>query len=433
MTLHAKNKELAICLKLIEQKLAWGSGEDWATDDFEKLSDLIRAETKVHLSVSTLKRLWGRVRYESTPTRTTLNALTCFLGYQNWHVFRQHIQQSTAEMSNTEEEEDSIPKLERAESSVAKYRWWIVSVSVLVALFGATLFLVQFSPKNPASKEFKFSSKPVTTGIPNSVVFSYDAKAAGIEPVYIQQSWDSTRRVSVDKNGTYHTAIYYEPGFYQAKLVVGSQIIKEHPLIVPTEGWLATISTETVPIYLEQKSYLRSDELHLPIDTIISQGIKMQPQAPVIKYFNVGNFEAIGLNDFSFSTRVKNTYGGGNSACQFSSIILLTDGMPISIPLSQKGCVSELSLLDGERVISGKENDLSSFGIATDDWIEVACKSSAGKMIDYYINGALVYRSVLPAQKLKILGLIYAFRGAGAIKEVQLADSKRVVFKAFPA
>src|SRR6266481_242088 len=85
-----KEKQLLLlCRKLIEQSLNWGDGSIWSNDDFEQLSEKIFDKTKVKLSVSTLKRIWGKVRYENFPTTATLNALTGFLGYESWRDFKQ--------------------------------------------------------------------------------------------------------------------------------------------------------------------------------------------------------------------------------------------------------------------------------------------------------------------------------------------------------
>lgn len=84
------NKEehsLKKCREVIEKKLAWGSSERWQNQDFENLSERIFEETRVQLSISTLKRLWGKIPYDSTPNLGTLNALAQFAGYDNWRVF----------------------------------------------------------------------------------------------------------------------------------------------------------------------------------------------------------------------------------------------------------------------------------------------------------------------------------------------------------
>ena len=85
-----KEKQLLqLCCRQIEDTLNWGGGEAWSNDDFEHLSEKIFEKTKVRLSISTLKRIWGKVRYENSPTTATLNALAGFLGFESWREFRQ--------------------------------------------------------------------------------------------------------------------------------------------------------------------------------------------------------------------------------------------------------------------------------------------------------------------------------------------------------
>ncbi|MGE8293870.1 MAG: hypothetical protein ACN6ON_19415, partial [Sphingobacterium sp.] len=72
----------------IENQLEWGETTSWSTADFEKLSEKIQEKTGVILSVSTLKRIFGRVDYQSTPSLTTLNTLAQFIDYEDWRTFR---------------------------------------------------------------------------------------------------------------------------------------------------------------------------------------------------------------------------------------------------------------------------------------------------------------------------------------------------------
>jgi hypothetical protein len=250
------------------------------------------------------------------------------------------------------------------------------------------------------------------------------------DSVYIQQSWDSTRRVAVDKNGKSHTAIYYEPGFFQAKLVAGNRVVKEHPLIIPTDGWLGTITAQKMPVYLDSSEFIEKDQLNLPTATIGKHNINMEPSAPLTKYFNVGNFEPVPLRDFSFTTQLKQQYKNGAAACQFSWVVLMTDGMPVVVQLAQKGCISELNLMDGKMMVSGKKNDLSAFGVDFSEWVKVDCKTNGNK-IDYFINGHLAYSSALPSENMKIVGIVFGFQGTGAVKAIKLYRSNALVFEAF--
>ncbi len=55
--------------------------------DFTFLRDQIYARTRVILSDTTLKRVWGYVNYDHAPSLRTLNTLAQFLGFQDYKQF----------------------------------------------------------------------------------------------------------------------------------------------------------------------------------------------------------------------------------------------------------------------------------------------------------------------------------------------------------
>lgn len=55
--------------------------------DFKRLSNLIFESTREYISDTTLMRLWGYVRSESSPSKNTLNVLSRFLGYTDFAEF----------------------------------------------------------------------------------------------------------------------------------------------------------------------------------------------------------------------------------------------------------------------------------------------------------------------------------------------------------
>src|ERR1700761_1740274 len=74
-------------IRLYEEKTGWGDSSQWSNQDFLQLSEHIREKTGVMISHVTLKRIWGKVKYESLPNTHTLNTLVQFLGYENWRDF----------------------------------------------------------------------------------------------------------------------------------------------------------------------------------------------------------------------------------------------------------------------------------------------------------------------------------------------------------
>lgn len=73
--------------RLFEKKTGWGDSDLWSNQDFLELSEMIFDQTGKTLSHVTLKRIWGKVRYESLPHTSTLNTIVQFLGYRNWRDF----------------------------------------------------------------------------------------------------------------------------------------------------------------------------------------------------------------------------------------------------------------------------------------------------------------------------------------------------------
>ncbi|HWV33899.1 MAG TPA: hypothetical protein VN038_29790 [Dyadobacter sp.] len=414
--------ELQRCKAVIEDKLGWGPADGWQTADFENLSELILNETGVSLSTSTLRRIWGRTEYNHLPSGTTLNTLARFAGAGDWRAF---VKQNRVVATELGEE------LPLAVASKNARSWkklaWIASTVVVVILAG----MLAFDKGEPQLEKsaYIFESRPVTRGIPNSVIFTYDASASPTDSVFIQQSWDNTRRVLVDKNLHKHTSVYYEPGSYKAKLVIGDQIVQEHKLLVGTDGWSALIDQPKMPVYLKREEFLRADGIGTSTKIIEQKNIALQPEPPLIKYFNVGNFEPVALSDFSFLTEIKNEYGEGAAACQLTYISLLTDDAPIVIPLSAKGCVSDLYLMSVDDYLSGKKADLSALGVDFSDWVRVLCAASGGK-IRYSINGRQAFEFPVPNRPIKILGLAFGFRGTGSVRNISLQSGGKPVFEA---
>ncbi|SHM04384.1 hypothetical protein [Mucilaginibacter sp. OK098] len=410
-------------IAIIEQQLDWGDSSAWQSRDFEVLSQLIYDKTKVSLSESTLRRIWGRVEYKHLPSTTTLDTLAQFAGFENWRTF---IKQNTDKAPGIA---TNMPQVKQTEKNGINVTY-IILIIILVATGAVSFFIIKRADTGINNADYKFSSQRLTNAIPNSVIFNYDAVNAPIDSVYVQQSWDPHTKTLVDKKMHQHTSVYYEPGFYQAKLLVGKKVVKEHKLMIPTEGWLGLIEDKPVPVYLNPQDFIQKDMLNLPVAVIQQKNMSMQPKPTYVKYYNVGNFTPVPVNNFSYSAEIKNGYKDGEAACQFAAVALITDSGPIIIPLSIKGCVSELTLFSVDWIISGKTANFSGFGVDLSNWVRVSCKSTA-KTIRYYVNDKQVFEFQLPANNVKIVGVWFGFQGTGAVRNIELKGQDKMVFKAF--
>ncbi|PQA55130.1 hypothetical protein [Siphonobacter curvatus] len=407
----------------IEKKLAWGPSDSWQNSDFEVLSEQIFDQTQVRLSTSTLRRLWGRVRYDHLPSITTLNTLAKYLGHADWRIFRQFVDQN---------QQTDPPAHQPARRLFYRTKWrqyiWIISGLFLTGLLVTYVMYDRLQPNQHPT--YRFASRAITRSIPNSVVFSYDASAASTDSIFIQQSWDPSRRQRVDRQAHAFTSLYYYPGTYEARLLVGTHTVRKHTVVIPTEGWLALIDRKPVPIYLAKSAIGDAAGLNVSLETIQANGIPLQPDPPAVHYYNVGNFEPVSTDDFNFSCQLKNTYGQGAGICQHTSVVLFTEGSAISIPLSQNGCISSLKLFAIDTLINGQSTDLSSFGTTYKDWVKVSCKGNK-RFLLFYMNDQLIFQLPAPKYASKIVGLGYGFEGTGAIRQIRLLTGKQTIYQAF--
>ena len=261
---------------------------------------------------------------------------------------------------DTNDESSKITKRKPRKKPVAIFAIVGVLVGAVAVIFYFTSFDTAKPNIDPA--KFSFSSKKVVdVGVPNTVIFDYDATAAKpSDSVFIQQSWDKRLSRLVARDQRQHTSIYYYPGFFQAKLRVNDQIVKQHDLFIKSNGWLPLVDVSPVPVYFKPGDIVSNGVIGLPLDKIISNNIDLQPKAPWVGYYNVGDFGDIVSDDFVFETEVKNEYSEGSAACQHTEVHVLFEGAAMVIPLSIPGCVSELSFGD----MSGKKLDLSRLGVA---------------------------------------------------------------------
>ncbi len=419
------SSELKRLLNIIEQQLDWGDASVWQSKDLEILSELIFEKTKVSLSASTLRRVWGRVEYNHLPSGTTLDTLARFAGFDNWRAFMKrngHTETQTVELPTTEIKSTEIKR---------KTGWGLKLALILIGVAAVSLISI-YAKKAPSAPKgpYLFNTRPVTRTIPNSVIFTYDVKTNPGDSVFIQQSWDPDTRVSVDKSKHQFTSVYYSPGFYHAKLLVNNKIVKERLLMIPTTGWLGLIEQRPIPVYIDSAEFIGKDVMGISTSVITQKNIPLAPQPPAVAYFNVGNFTPVPLKDFSFSAKIRNDYHDGAAACQFLQIILFTDNTPVIIQLSAKGCISNLSLLNGRFFESGKDHDLSGFGTDLSKWVKVSCHSNKDK-IQYFVDDKLVYESQLPLYNENIVGMGYSFQGTGSVKNIELSKGPQSVFKAF--
>lgn len=417
--LHLKNS--------IENQLEWGETAHWSTADFEKLSDKIQEKTGVILSVSTLKRIFGRIDYQSKPALTTLNTLARYVDHEDWRAFRNAYAQKYIPQEQALHKSAFEPKVKKRKQHGPIFIIAISSVFVLVlvGLFG-NRFIPNKKPINNSA--FHFSSKTMLTeGLPNSVVFNYDASAANEnDSVFIAQSWDTSRKIQVDRKGKHHSAIYYYPGYFRAKLIIGNKIVREHDIQIKTNGWLGLVEAASgkEPLYFKKTEIVLTHETAITQELLNSYNVDLLPDAPLVRLYNQKDMTGVMTDNFSFETDIKTGASNNGNNCQRVEVLLQAKNDIIIVPLVNTACIGDIALTAGGFYTDSKQDDLSGFGCDLSKWtkLKIVCKN---QQVKFWINDKPTYTTMIKNAPTEIVGLQYRFKGAGFVRNTRLSGSER--------
>lgn len=420
MELEIDNTLINSCLRKIEDQLGWGDSQGWSTQDFESLSKKIQEATGVALSVATLKRIWGKVRYESKPTITTLNALAQYLGYENWLVFKQKNANAVNGSGHYKNSTDKDLQQKRPNNKIIA----IISLT-LVAVLAYLFYPITKATTTLNPDDFKFSSKKVVgEGVPNSVIFEYDATAAGPDDsIFIQQSWDKRLSTQVARDQHQHTSIYYHPGFFEAKLRINQTVVKEHNLFITTKGWTSMVDLKPVPVYFKEDDVKSNGHLGIAIEQLQLNNIHLQPHPPYVAYYNMGEFGDAQSDDLVVESSFRNSYAEGANVCQFTEIRIQFAGGALIIPLSAKGCVSALKFMN----LGGKKTDLSALGCDFTDWVNFKLTIHPDSFV-VHIKDNEPLEFPIDFKPRKFVGIGYTFQGTGQVDFIRISNQAGKIY-----
>ena len=424
------------CRALIGNSLGWGDAAFWTNEDFETLSESIFDKTGIRLSVSTLKRVWGKVKYDSSPNMATLNALARYVGFEGWRAM---LSAASADKSLAPADAEGIvpnnhpPTINHpAQSQPAANAPnqpqpalrskpttpIIIATIAIVALL--SLLSARLIHADKTTNPLRFEAHRTSDDLPNSVVFDYDATSFSPHSVIIQQSWDNRRRESVNPAGTQHTSIYYSPGYFRAKLIVDGEIKRQTDVFIPSKGWKGIIQHEPLPVYLSPDE-VKQDSGFMGISkTTLKEKTGSGIFSGVwVDFANVREFPGITGDHFTLETTVRNTSKVEECLCRKVQIILVGKLSAIIIPLCDKGCISDIGLYFGSGGFSGKDHDLSAFGCDFSQWQQIKC-TEADHHFEIQLNGRTIFLRDKVGSIGDIMGVRVVFEGTGLIKDLHL-------------
>ena len=406
---------------LVEKKFLLGASDGKLKQrELEYLGQKIEEKSSIKLSISTLKRLW-RNDLNQFPHPSTLDALVSLLDFKDWQEFKKinaHLLKD-AEPHAGKTEKKRIPHVP------------VVVVGLVFLLIGAVILLQGFNSKDDRvivkGKVGFTTDKTVSSGVPNTVMFHYDLSAVQADSFFIQQSWNPRDKVAVHHSKNYYSAIYYTPGFHFARIMANDSILKFANVHIKSDGWLPLIKydlSDKRPFYLDVNAVRSGGMLRIDNDILQKAGIDVGKEF-FLRYYNVRDFDKITSNNFDLETRLRCEKTSGVVTppllCPQMELMLITEENVFFVPITTKGCISELELLIGDVYKGGKDNDLSALGTDPYLWQTLRIKNE-NKHATIFLNGEPVHEVEYTKDFGDIKGMIFTFTGPGAIDYVTVKN-----------
>ena len=415
---RSEQQFIDLCKKQIEQKFSFGNGNGYTQRDLEVLCSQIEQKTGVIISLSTMKRLW-KDSYKLSPQIATLNALAILLDYKDWQDF----------------------KLVNQKKPNAKTPNWAILTLVSLTVVGVLIFWLAAKTAGPRKGKslgeapkingpvYFGASTTVASGIPNTVIFSYDVSNVVADTFYIQQSWNPDHKVGLSSKDSVLTSIYYESGFHRARLIANDSVIARQPIHVLSNGWEPHIyrhDSDPELVDLKNETFINKGQLHLDSAVLVKRHIDFAERF----HTRITNSQVFNLDsdNFSFSTRMK-ADPVFHQVCPWMDLIIVTDVNTFSVSWTGKGCEKNAAYKLGEIFRSGKNNNLSELGCNVYEWQELEIQVKDRHAV-IYLNGQPSYRETYKEDFGKIVALIYIFDGTGSIDYAKLEDGiEQIVFE----
>jgi len=259
-------------------------------------------------------------------------------------------------------------------------------------------------------------------------MFNYDLSGVEADSFFIQQSWNPRDKVPIDPEKKYYSIIYYTPGFHFARIMANDSILKFEKVHIKTEGWLPLVKYD-----LGDKKLMSVDPhavkgvgiIHAPNEALYKANVDLSKDF-FLRYYNIRDFDGITSADFDLETRFKCdklSFEGRTSSvlCPMIELMIITEQNVFFVPLTSKGCVSELDLLVGNIYKEGKDHDLSAFGTDVYAWQTLGIRNE-NKNVTIFLNDSPIHKLQYKEDFGKIKGLIFTFTGPGSVDYLRLKN-----------
>lgn len=432
---HNKSNEdfiyLEMCLSLIQEKLEWGSAEKWTNNNYERLHALISEKTGVHISITTLNRIFGK-KYTTSkdyynPQLATKNALAQFLDYKNWNEFKLKnenlIQKEEVQFSpQPHNDSDKISATNVIEADVLVKKRTLLFEARLILINAILLFIIGVSIyyyyRNTLKPDFTFEPETLTASSNTTIGFRYDISNLKAKKVLIDLD---NVEYPLPKDKNYFSNFFQFPHFYHIRLIADGKVLYKNGIHIQNKQWTTIFSHNYVFHKIGNSLSITGGKMSLDPKMVDSLKLKYTDKEYWVEYRLIDNFEADGDN-FTLETSCKNSILEGGIYCHDTEIQIVGENSDSRITLINPNCSNFVKIKFGDISAEGEYTNLSGFEQDMSEWKNVQIKVN-NKTANVFIEGKKVYSINYNEPVGKIKGITFRFKGLGSVDYVKLYNN----------
>jgi hypothetical protein len=420
-----KKGRLNAIVNSCERRFARGAASSWTHSDFVDLSQEILRDTKVNISPSTLKRIFGKVSVDDDylPQQATTEALEKFGGHSTPDISQIPPPQASPVQEVMPAVEPALvpaaePVINLPQPKGLKDHKVALTVAVTLLILLGLLSLKFFWPESKPTGRITLTG---TEGVLPATAFFVLQTPAGKDSLFVDFGDKSAVTYVVpDQKSVAHNYLY--PGVFIVKFRTRQDTVSTTRVFVRSNGWLglgfnrpqdlpnhyyAFTAVRTGP---DSLYHVANDELYKTgLDTISPFFTRLCNFAPVVS----------DLDNFVFEATFRNQAHGKRINCRSSQFQVTGLKNILRFKLVSPGCSYRILNVVGERNFRGNQMNLSQFVINPDQWNTVKLVNR-NKNVSLLVNGKLLFTGAYKMSLGEIKGVFLEFEGNGFIKRCSL-------------
>lgn len=404
----------------------------WTNGDYLRLSGILSRHTAIQLSPSTLKRIFGKLKTPQRyyPQKATRDGLARYVGFRDWDDFLdQHPRPAVEELPD----EETLPP-----ATVAKEEqptlWMSPLLIVLLALLGVSLMAGWWwYAHRPANQEDLSGVRLVCNnpvgGNPHSAVFRLQVPASfrGDSSLFCVAFGDKEMKYPM-LPGAVMTHYYETPGRFYVTLLYNTQVLDTVPVYLTSTGWSATAYSllDTTRVYPLPDPAFGPRGMAVTAAAVHDAGMDTL-HTFFVDFTNTHPFD-ITADNLDLAARLHTSAPRPGVRCSQVMLTLFGEKARHELLLLKPGCASWVHLRFSEKLLDGRQEDLSKVGANLEAGGEVHLRI-VNRQASLYINDKLLYKVAYRQPLGQLYGFRISFAGIGGIENFHITglDGRAVV------